>query len=458
MRGRRCRRALTDRVHSLRDDALSNTSYLVEVGGRQAIAIDPPRDIDSHLALADQLGVRIVATLDTHVHADYVSGATELAGRGAEAVVPSGSVPAWPHRPIKEGERIEFADVALRALATPGHTPEHVAYLLEVDGEPRGVFSGGSLILGGAARTDLLGDAHTEELAHAQFHSLRRLAELSDATALYPTHGAGSFCLATATTVTDPTIGSERRTNPLLAIDDEEAFVEALVRGFGSFPTYYRHLQELNEAGPTPLATLLPVPALDARDVAARIEDGTWLIDARPIGEWAAAHPAGAISNELRPAFPSWLGWVVPFGAPVVLLVEETYQNEVTRLARRIGYDDLAFLAGGLDAWSDAGLPVMSVEAIGADEARERQSAGALLLDVRQDAEVETLRIPGAKQLELGDVIAGATPESPDVITFCAHGERSATAASLLEQRGVSVANLVGGTSAWVEAGLPVER
>lgn len=420
--------------------------------------IDPPRDVDRHVALAERLGVEIVATLDTHVHADYVSGATELAATGATAVVPDGATPSWAHRGIGDDEAIEFGSVSLRALATPGHTPEHVAYVLEVEGEPVGVFTGGSLILGGAARTDLLGSERTEELARAQFHSLQRLARLPDATALYPTHGAGSFCLAAATTVADPTIGSERLANPLLGIDDEDAFVEALTRGLGSFPTYYAHLQALNQAGPPPIATLGEPPALPAEEVARRVEAGAWLVDARPIHQWATGHPRGAVSDELRPAFASWLGWVVPFGAPVVLLVEPERRPEAVRLARRIGYDDLAFLDGGLDAWRAAGLAVDTVEEVDPVAARARQHEGAVLLDVRQSAELDALHIPGATHLELGDIIAGTTPDAREVITFCGHGERSATAASLLERRGVQVANLVGGTAAWVEAGLPVER
>jgi rhodanese-related sulfurtransferase len=322
-----------------------------------------------------------------------------------------------------------------------------------------GVFTGGSLILGGAARTDLLGAEHTEELARAQYESLRRLAQLPDATALYPTHGAGSFCLASATTVANPTVGSERRANPLLAIDDVDVFVETLTRGFGSFPTYYRHLQAVNEAGPTPVAVLGDVPSLPPGEVARRMTAGAWLIDARPIHTWAAGHPRSAVSNELRPAFASWLGWVVPFGAPVVLVVDPDQDAaEAVRLARRIGYDDLAVLDGGFDAWRAAGLPVDTVEEIDAATAHDRQRAGAMLLDVRQAAELETLRIPGAVHVELGDVIAGAVPDATEVVTFCGHGERSATAASLLERAGVQVANLVGGTSAWVEADLAVER
>jgi rhodanese-related sulfurtransferase len=244
----------------------------------------------------------------------------------------------------------------------------------------------------------------------------------------------------------------------LLAIDDPDEFVAALTSGFGSYPTYYRHLQALNQSGPALLTDLGEPPLLGAAEVAASVEAGASLIDARPISDWAAGHPRGAVSNELRPAFASWLGWVVPFGEPVVVLVDDESRAEVTRLARRVGYDDLAFLAGGLDAWRAAGLPVDTVETVDAATARDRQASGTVLLDVRQRTELDALRIPDAVHLELGDIIAGATPDAGEVITFCGHGERSATAASLLERRGVRVANLVGGTGAWVEAGFPVER
>src|SRR5712692_9745425 len=260
------------RVHRLSDEALGNTSSLIEVGDGQAVVIDPPRDVDAHLALARRLGLDIAETFDTHLHADYLSGAAELAARGAKTTVPRGASAPWAGTAIGDGERITYGAMALRAVATPGHTPEHLSYVLEVDGVPQAVFTGGALILGGAGRTDLLGDPHTDELAHAQFQSLRRLAELPDTTALYPTHGAGSFCLAHATAVAEPTIGSERATNPLLAIDAEDAFVEALVSGFGTFPTYYRHLQALNQAGPSLLGTLGEPPALAPEEVVAHVE------------------------------------------------------------------------------------------------------------------------------------------------------------------------------------------
>jgi len=449
---------LTPRVHRLHDESLANTSYLVEVDGGHAVTIDPPRDVDRHLALADRREVEIVATLDTHVHADYLSGARELAARGADAIVPSGSSPEWPHRTIGADQPLAIGDAVLRAIPTPGHTPEHLAYALEVAGRTEAVFTGGSLILGGAARTDLLGADHTDELARAQFRSVRGLATLPDQTALHPTHGAGSFCLASAVDVVNPTIGSERATNPLLQIDDEDAFVAALREGFGSFPTYYRHLQSLNEAGPALFSTLPDPPVLTPEEVATRVAGGAWLVDARPIHDWSIAHPADAISIEFRPAFASWLGWVVPFGAPVILLVADKHRGEAMRLARRIGYDDLAFLDGGLDAWRASGLPVASIDEVTPREALDRQHAGATLLDVRQHSELAALRIPGAAHLELGDIIAGAVPPAAELIAFCGHGERSASAASLLERRGFRVANLVGGTSAWIDNGLPVER
>ncbi len=449
----------TDRVHELRDDALANTSFLVDVGGGEAVVVDPPRDVDRHLRLADELGVQIVATFETHVHADYVSGATELAALGAQAVVPEGARPAWAHRSISDDEVYEAGRARLRAMATPGHTPEHMAYVLEVDGVAVGVFAGGSLIQGGAARTDLLGPEHTEELARAQHASLRRLARLPDATALYATHGAGSFCHASSVTVEHPTIGSERATNALLSIEDEDGFVAALTAGFGSYPRYYAHLPALNEAGPTPIASLPEPGRLAAREVARRLDAGdAWLIDARDIADWARGHPRGAISNALRPAFASWLGWVVPFGAPVIALVDPDGEEELVRLARRIGYDDVAFLDGGIDAWRAADLPMDAVAEVDAERARQLHHDGATLLDVRQTSELDVLRIPDAIHVELGDIISGAFPDgqSPHIV-FCGHGERSATAASLLERRGLEVVNLVGGTSAWVEAGLPVE-
>lgn len=447
-------------VHEIPDPALGNTSYLVELGGGLAAAVDPRRDVEEHLDLAERLRLRIVASVETHLHADFLTGSLELASAtGAEIIAPQEGRLAFDHQGVTDGRQIELGDVALQALAAPGHTPEHVAYLLREGDDPVGVFTGGSLIVGGAARTDLVAAELTTELARAQFHSLRRLAGLPDATPVWPTHGAGSFCSAGPAASGRTTIGEERGANPLFALDDEDEFVRRLLAGYGSFPPYFLHLREVNRRGPGLAADLAPPVPLSPAEVATRVDEGAWLVDARSSDEWAVAHPRGAVSIALRPAFASWLGWVVPFGAPVVLLIEPTRVADAVNLARRIGYDGVVgWLDGGVEAWRGAGFPVDAVEEVDAARAGTRVAAGATLVDVRQRSEVELAHVPGALQIELGEIVGGKTPDAGDAVVFCAHGERSATAASLLERRGLRVANLAGGLEAWEQAGLPVAR
>jgi len=442
-------------VHAIADEALGNTSYVVDVGQDGAVVVDPRRDVDEYLGLAEQLGLRVVASLETHLHADFVSGSRELAETaGADVIAPLGADLRFAHRPISEGESVDIGDATFIALHTPGHTPEHVAYLLT---EPVGaVFTGGSLIAGGAARTDLSGDDRTRELAEAQSGSLHRLAALPDETGLYPSHGAGSFCSTGSGRQAATTVGEERRSNPLLELTDEDAFVDRLLAGFGSYPPYFLHLREVNRRPPLLGGLDQPGPLAPTR-VAEIVGRGAWFIDGRPVDEWAAGHPRGSISIAVRPEFASWLGWVVPFGRPVVLLVGDDGLEEALRLARRIGYDQIeGWIDGGMDAWRGAGLPTSSLEVVTPDEAQLRTEDGATLLDVRQRSEWMSSRIPGALHVELGDIIAGKRPAG-GLITFCGHGERSATAASLLLRDGGRVANLAGGLSAWKRSNLPTE-
>jgi hydroxyacylglutathione hydrolase len=447
------------RVHALPDEALGNTSYLVELGGGRAASVDPRRDIDGHLELAERLGLRIVAGLETHLHADFISGSREVAERtGADVYAARDAFLEYGHHGLGDGDQIALGDVVVQAWSTPGHTPEHLSYLLLVDGTPAAVFSGGSLIRGGAARTDLVDVAETDRWSREQFRSVQRLNGLPASTALWPTHGAGSFCAAAPGHAPAGTIGDERAANPLLRIDDEDTFVRALRAGFGSFPPYFLRLREVNRH-PVLLGELEPPLLLEPEAAHSLVAAGAWLVDARPIDEWARRHPEGAVSIELRPAFASWLGWVIPFGAPIVLLVDETDRAEAVRLARRIGYDRvLGWIDGGIDAWAAADMPTRCTEETDAPGARRRVASGATLVDVRQTAELDDARVPDAKHLELGDIIAGRTPDAEEAVVFCGHGERSATAASLLERRGIKAVNLVGGIGAWEAAGLPVRR
>ncbi|HMG26848.1 MAG TPA: rhodanese-like domain-containing protein [Acidimicrobiia bacterium] len=446
-------------VHALPDEALGNTSYLIEIGRGLAGSVDPRRDLDGHLELAERLGLRIVAGLETHLHADFVSGSRELGGRtGADVYAARDAHLEYGHRGVGDGDQVAFGDVVVEAWGTPGHTPEHLSYVVLVDGSPTAVFSGGSLIRGGAARTDLVDRAETDRWSREQFRSIRRLNRLPASTALWPTHGAGSFCAAAPGQAPAGTIGDERAANPLLRIDDEDTFVRTLRAGFGSFPPYFLRLREVNRH-PALLRDLDAPRPLDPATGHAAVSAGAWLVDARAIHDWARLHPEGAVSIELRPAFPSWLGWVIPFGAPIVLLVDDASRAEALRLARRIGYDRLVgWIDGGIDAWAAAGLPTRCTEEIDAPDALRRITNGATLVDVRQDAEVDGLRVPGAVHIELGDIIAGRTPDADETVTVCGHGERSATAASLLERRGIRAANLAGGIGAWESAGLPIRR
>ncbi len=447
------------RVHAIPDEALGNTSYVIELGGGLAASVDPRRDIDDHVALAERLGLRLVVGLETHLHADFVSGSRELAERtGADVYAARDAFLEYGHRGLADGEELSLGDITVQAWGTPGHTPEHLSYLVLAGGAPTAVFSGGSLIRGGAARTDLVDAADTDRWSREQFRSIQRLNRLPASTALWPTHGAGSFCAAAPGQAPVGTIGDERAANPLLRIDGEDAFVRALQDGFGSFPPYFLRLREVNRR-PRLLRDLASPRPLDPETTRSLVSAGAWLVDARPIHAWARLHPQGAVSIELRPAFASWLGWVIPFGAPIVLLVDDADRAEAVRLARRIGYDRvLGWIDGGIDAWAAANLPARCTEETDAAGARRRIAGGAALVDVRQTAELDGARIPDAVHVELGDIIAGRTPDASEAVVFCGHGERSATAASLLEHRGIKAVNLVGGIGAWEAAGFPIQR
>lgn len=440
-------------AHPVHDRSLGNVSYLVEVGGGAAVVVDPPRDVRPHLELAATLGVRPVAVLDTHLHADFVGGARELAdATGAEVFGAADAALEYPHRPVESGEELELGDLIVRPIATPGHTPEHLAYLV---GDTL-LFTGGSITGGGAARTDLIDPALTEELAKAQFGSFRTLARLPDATLVLPTHAGGSFCSAGGPGATAGTLGELRRANPLLAIDDEDDFVRTLLAGYGSFPPYFLHLRAVNRRGAPLVAGLGEPSELDGASVAAAIADGAVLVDARPAEAWTDAHPAGALAVPITGAFATWLGWIVPFNAPLVVLAGREHRDAVLRESRRIGYDRIVGWLGDVESWAAAGLDVRSSERIGPREAARRLADGWTLLDVRQAAERAAERIEPSTHIELGALAAGWLPDTGPIVVHCGHGERSVTAASILERAGTTAVTMPGGPGAWSDAGLPV--
>jgi hydroxyacylglutathione hydrolase len=325
--------------------------------------------------------------------------------------------------------------------------------LLRDGNRPVGVFTGGSLIVGSAARTDLLGDDRTEALARAQYASLRRLTSLSPDTAVWPTHGAGSFCSAPPGAERTSTIGREIATNPLLNMADEDAFVTALLGSLGSFPPYFLRLAEANRRGPAildPASTgrLASLPASAVRRLRA---DGTIVLDVRPVTDYAAAHLPGALSIPLRAQFATWLGWLAPPDTPLVVIRNDDQDPaEIVGRALNVGYDRLVGeLDGGIDAWTAAGQPTARTELITPGQVGDRR-----VLDVRQRREFTGGHLPGAAHVELGGVAAAADrlPATPTVL-MCGHGERAAGAASVLERAGHrDLAVLVGGPEDWARA------
>jgi glyoxylase-like metal-dependent hydrolase (beta-lactamase superfamily II)/rhodanese-related sulfurtransferase len=445
-------------IHPVVDEGLGNSAYVVELGDGRALVVDPARDPTPYLELARWRRLRLAYAIETHLHADFLTGSRELAAAdGAQVLAPQASRLGFAHRRLEDGEELDLGGLTLRALATPGHAPEHVSYLLLDAGRPLALFSGGALLVGTVARTDLAGPELTEPLARAAYRSLhQRLLSLPDELAVYPTHGAGSFCSAPVGGERTTTIGAERRHNRLLAAADEDAFVAELLAGFGSYPPYFLRLRERNRVGPELLGRDWRVlPLLSTDRVRAQLAGGGVLVDARPIAAFAAGHIPGALSIALRPQFASWLGWLVNDAQALVFVLDEDQdRGELARQCRTIGYDHLVGeLAGGMALWQAAGLAQAQLPLV---QVEQLDGHSGVVLDVRQASEVANGHLPGAVTVELGALAGDRQPtEFPEgpVTVMCGHGERAMTAASLLARAGhhdLRVAH--GGPKQWQRA------
>jgi hydroxyacylglutathione hydrolase len=447
---------------------LGNATYLLASDG-EAVVVDPPRDAWRVTAVADARGWRLVHVVETHVHNDYLSGALELrADRGASIVAPARGRYAFEHRGVDEGDTVEVGGLRLSARATPGHTPEHLAWEVATDGadRPSAILTGGSLLVGSAGRTDLLGADATDGLTRAQFASLRTLAAMPDDVEVLPTHGPGSFCAAGPTDRgRTSTIGQERLLNPLLAAPDEASFRTALLGGLGAYPTYYREMAPINRAGPVVLGRPSMPPALDAAGVRDAIAAGAHVVDGRPRAEFAAGHLPGSLNIELNDSFASYVGWFVPFGAPVALVLPEPLGQALeaaTVQLFRIGYDRVVgALAGGAAAWAAFGgplgsFPVTTIAALHADALAGRN---AYALDVRDPDEWhDDGVVPGAIRIPLGDLPdrLASLPRDAPVTVMCKSGARASIAASLLDAAGVDVRLVArGGAPDWPTTDTP---
>ena len=444
-------------IEAVVDDGLGHSSYVVGLGDGTALVVDPARFPDRQRTIAAERGWRIAWTADTHSHADYISGSTELATEGATFLASRGAGLEPEHQPVDPGDVIALApDVELRAIATPGHTPDHLAYLLVVDGQAHALFTGGSLMVGAVGRTDLLGEEHREELARALFRALQHeILPLPDDLAVYPTHGAGSFCSAPSGSARTTTVGTERRDNPLLRIDDEDDFVAELLAGLGTFPTYFRQLPERNRLGPRLYDEPPELAGLTLEAFRREVAAGAVVVDARPIARFGEAHLPGSLSIEHRSVFGSWLGWLVPLDQPIVFVLDDKVDRRaLVRDSLRIGHERLlGELDGGIDTWRAAGLPLASVPLV------QPAALAGVALDVRQDSEWAAGHVPGAHHVELGALVDAVVPEGL-VTVMCGHGERAMTGASILLRSGRDdVVVLAGGPDDLAAAiGVALER
>jgi len=420
---------------------LGDRSYLAH-DGRVALVVDPQRDIDRVLELAEATGVRITHVFETHIHNDYVTGGLALANAtGAAYHVNAADDVAYQRVPIRDGDIIDVSDtLRVRVIATPGHTYTHLSYSLESEGEQMGVFSGGSLLFGSTGRPDLLGPDHTHALVHHQYASAHRLAaELPDHAQVLPTHGFGSFCSATQSEATSSTIGQEKHTNPALT-QAEKDYVAELLAGLDAWPAYYAQMGPANSAGPGAADLSAPEPA-DAAALRGRIEAGEWVVDLRTRTAFASGFVPGTVNFGIDGQFATYLGWLIPWGTPVTLLGETPEQvAEAQRELVRIGIDRPAAAAtGSPQEWTDRQLESFE-RATFADLAQVRHHRPVAILDVRRVGEWRESHIDGALNIPIHELL-GRLAEVPagEVWVHCGAGYRVSIAASILMAHGTHV-------------------
>ncbi len=422
-------------IHPWRTEGLGDSTYLL-THRRFALVVDPQRDIDRFLDLISGSGAELRFVLETHVHNDYLSGGPELARvAGAELVVPAAAAPAYRHRPAFHMEDLVVDGLVVRPLHTPGHTPEHTSYLILLENEPVAIFSGGSLLVGSAGRSDLLGPERAEALARLQHQSVHRLADLPDQVGLFPTHGEGSFCTTAAGGGHTSTIGAEKKSNPVLAYADEDSFVAGELSDLGPWPSYYSHMGPANLRGAAPMPDA-EVPVLDAGSLSGLPSDVA-VVDARDRQQYARGHLPGSLAIELGDRFGTWVGWIVPYGAPLVLVMDQDQDlvEALTQL-RRIGFDDVVGVVNDL---TDPTLELVANRVVDVSEFAAAAAEGAQVLDVRGPEEQAAGTIPGSIESYVPD-LALMTPDEvssdSEVWVACESGYRASLAASLLEARG----------------------
>lgn len=442
-------------VITIETPGLGDRSYVAH-DGVVALVLDPQRDIDRIIAAAKGAGVTITHVAETHIHNDYVSGGLELARwAGAEYLVSGHDPVSFERKAVDNGDRFQVGALTVQVVATPGHTHNHLAYLVSEEDRPQGLFTGGSLLYGTVGRTDLIGEGTAEQLTREQYRSARKLAALvPDQVAIWPTHGFGSFCSsAQSSGAPSGTMGDERKNNIALTIESEDEFVSGLLSGLTAYPRYYAHMAPINLAGPD--AVNLSAPRqLAADELRRQIRSGGWVVDLRTRRAYARGHLPGTVSVELGKQFAIYLGWVLPWSTPIILVADSAEEvAEAQRELVRIGIDRLEGAAigereslAGEDGLSS--YPVRTFEEL---HAAWTSPQPPFVLDVRRNDERAGGWIVGSVHVPLQDLVdrQGELPEGP-IWVHCASGFRASVAASLIDRSGKQVIHI---DDEWPNAG-----
>jgi glyoxylase-like metal-dependent hydrolase (beta-lactamase superfamily II)/rhodanese-related sulfurtransferase len=445
---------------------LAHASYMLGSGGEAAV-IDPQRDVDLYLKAAEEQNLKIRHIFETHLHADFVSGHKELAARtGAQIYIGARAEASFPHVPLTDGFEVKMGTVRVRALETPGHTPESMCFVVideEKPSEPWAVFTGDTLFIGDVGRPDLSRTHSPAQLAALLYQSLhQKLLTLPDRTLVYPAHGAGSLCGRSMRAERSSTIGTERLANHALQIASPEEFVRQVTANLPARPDYFLEDAEINRSGAPALTELPPLASISAGELQTLLDEGANVLDVRPGDEFAAGHVPGSISIALSGQFASWAGGIFGIHSQLVLVAATDAQVDEARVRlARVGIEEVrGYLSGGFAAWKHAGLPVLVTPQISVVELQERLRAGGIgVLDVRRAGEWQAGHITEAAHRALDSFPHGlpVLDDSWTVAVHCKSGYRSLIACSLLERAGHrNVINVAGGFDAWQAGKLPV--
>ena len=465
------------------DTALAQASYMIGCQRTgEAVVVDPNRDVQQYLEAAEREGLRVTQVTETHIHADFVSGARELAARtGAQLLLSDEGDADWKYafaakdgaRLLKDGDHVMVGNIRLDVLHTPGHTPEHMSFLVTdtpAASGPWGILTGDFVFVGDVGRPDLLetaaGHAGTMEAsARVLFHSLQRFRALPDHLQVWPGHGAGSACGKALGAIASSTVGYEKIGNWGIATTDESEFVRMVLDGQPEPPKYFAEMKRINKQGPRVLGGFPTPTTVPAASLATLLEEGATVVDTRPAPAFAAGHVPGTINIPLSGTFTAWAGWLLPYDRDLYLIVDDACTDCAARAVRDLAMIGLVRVAGvlihgALATWTASGHELRQVaQATPSDVSTMLERNEATVIDVRAPDEWVAGHLPGVQNIPLSHLIERLreVPTDKPVVLHCQGGGRSSIAASLLQAHGVrQVMNMAGGFGAWQQARLPV--